>query len=147
MIAAQATDLKQLSTTRQRLQGWVVSRVKLSVGTIHTRELSRCMSWGVGRFDSLSTDVLSVRSGETNSPLRSVVVTRLDVTVQTKSCELLTSPVTHYRSDATEGACWNITSCTVCTPVSLSCTYVAHVNYQAMALLGLELLRFERSVS
>ena len=31
--------------------------------------------------------------------------------------ELLTCPVTHYRSDATEGACWNITSCTVRTPV------------------------------
>ena len=69
----------------------------------------------------------SVRSGETNSQLRSVVVTKLDVTVQTKSCGLLTCPVTHYRSDATEGACWNITSCTVRNPGSLSCTYAAHV--------------------
>ena len=58
-----------------------------------------------GALRLLSTDVLSVRSGETNSQLRSVVVTKLDVTVQNKSCELLTCPVTHYRSDATAGAC------------------------------------------
>ena len=71
-------------------------RVKLSVGTIHIRELSRCMSRSVGRFDyylqlfrmcdlERLTEPQIGRCGEAHC-----------VTVQTTEGQFLTFPVSHY---------------------------------------------------